>query len=441
MKNLYPKILIFSQPFSTLSGGGITLTNLYSEWPEDKLAVISYPHMLSQISTEHCKTYYQLGYEELHWTFPFSLIKEKHRSGLINAIPIEAGPSKKTSNSIRNIISTSLLNPLLKWLGLVHAISILQISDRMAAWLDKYAPDLLYFQISNRESIRFALELIEFLKIPSVIHMMDDWPSTLCSKCVLKFYWGTKIDKEFRRLLNKVDLHLSICDEMSSEYNGRYGHHFIPFHNTIDLGKWSTFIRKDISPNNGSKIILFSGRIGTGIKQSLFELADAVDKVRARGIDARLHIQSPKIDSSLAGKLNQYNSVVINPIIEYSDIPRLYATADILVIANDFSQSGVQFLRYSMPTKAPEYLISGTPILVYASSETALYKLFHSNKLGHCVVSQEQEELSAGIKLLLSDLEYRKTLSKNAVAFAVENFDSRKVRSQFQNLLKETAQK
>lgn len=441
MKNLYPKILIFSQPFNTLSGGGITLTNLYSEWPKDKLAVVSYPYMLSQISTENCETYYQIGFEELHWIFPFSLIKKKYKSGLINTIPIEFGLPEKNNNSTRSKISTSMLNPLLKWMGLVHAISILHISDSLAAWLKKFAPDILYFQISNRESIRFAIDLIDHLKIPSVIHMMDDWPSTLCSKCVLKFYWGKKIDREFRQLLNKVDLHLSICDEMSAEYNRRYSHPFISFHNTIDLEKWSPSIRKDSSPNAGVKIILFSGRIGTGIKQSLFELADAVDRVRVGGIDARLHIQSPNIDPILADKLNQHISVVINPVIEYSEIPRLYANADILVIANDFSQSGIRFLRYSMPTKAPEYLISGTPILVYASSETALYKLFHNNKLGHCVVNQEPEELSSGIKLLLSDIEYRKTLSNNAVAFAVENFNSRKVRSQFQNLLKETGQK
>lgn len=92
-----------------------------------------------------------------------------------------------------------------------------------------------------------------------------------------------------------------------------------------------------------------------------------------------------------------------------------------------------------MPTKAPEYMISGTPVLVYASSETALYKLFNENVCGHCVTIQNSIELANAVKLLLEDLDYRKTLSRNAVAYAMKHFDSRKVREMFQKLLIQTA--
>ena len=110
--------------------------------------------------------------------------------------------------------------------------------------------------------------------------------------------------------------------------------------------------------------------------------------------------------------------------------------ADILVIANDFHPKGIKFLKYSMPTKVPEYMISGTPILVYASPETALFKFFHQNKCGHCVGIQSKEEIVHGIKLLFQDIDYREELSQKAIAFAKEFFDSDIVRQRFHSLLR-----
>jgi hypothetical protein len=35
----FPKVLIFGQPFNNKHGGGITLSNLFSGWDKDKIAV------------------------------------------------------------------------------------------------------------------------------------------------------------------------------------------------------------------------------------------------------------------------------------------------------------------------------------------------------------------------------------------------------------------
>lgn len=435
----YPKILIFSQTFNNFSGGGITLINLFSGWPKERLAVVTYNFMLSGVSTEICDTYYQLGQEEIHWKFPFCLFKPKFKSGLIKGANPSTNPQSLNKRKTRQRWPVYSLNLLIKWLGLDHLLSSISISKCLNSWLLQYKPELLYFQISNRESINFAVNLIQYLYVPSVIHMMDDWPSTIAEEGICKKIWTKKIDKEFRQLLDKIDLHLSICDEMSAEYEKRYGHQFYSFHNTLDVDRWTPYIKKDLNLNKGTKIILFSGRIGKGIEQSLFELAAGVDVLRFEGLDIRLNIQSPRSDPEILDQLRQYESVTINAPIEYDRIPELYSNADILVIANDFSCDGIRFLKYSMPTKAPEYMISGTPILVYASSETVLYKMFHINLCGHCVSKQGPIEIADALRLLFKDISYRQTLSRNAVAYALENFDSKKIRLRFQSLLRKTA--
>ncbi len=432
----YPKILIFSQPFNSYSGGGITLTNLFKGWARENLAVISYPFMLFNISTDPCNTYYQIGQEELHWVFPFSLFKPKYRSGLITSIARNTVPVLVKGRNIRHFCSVFLLNPLISWLGLSHCVSHIHISRRLDKWLSEFNPTILYFQISNRESINFAVELINHLQIPSVLHMMDDWPSSIADGSIFRYYWKGKVARELQQLMDKVDVHLSICDEMSAEYQKRYGFNFHAFHNTIELDRWMRWAKKDLNIHGGTMNVLFSGRIGKGIQQSLVELADAIDTLRRMGFDITLQIQSPRSDPAILDQLKSYECVSINSTAEYERIPEIYSMADILVIANDFHPKGIKFLKYSMPTKVPEYMISGTPILVYASPETALFKFFHQNKCGHCVGIQSKEEIVHGIKLLFQDIDYREELSQKAIAFAKEFFDSDIVRQRFHSLLR-----
>lgn len=438
-KDSYPKILIFSQTFNNFSGGGITLTNLFSGWPKDRIAVISYDFMLVGVSTNICGTYYQLGDKEIHWKFPFSMIKQKPKSGLLN---IEKHADFLVSNGRlkrKQKLPSSFLSQLLRWLGLDHSLSHIYLSDTLSAWLLEYKPELLYFQISNRESVHFSQTLIDYLGIPSVIHMMDDWPSVIADRSISSKYWKNKIYKELKQLMNKIDLHLSICDEMAAEYKMRYGHEFHSFHNTLDLAKWTLYERKDIHLNDGPKILLFSGRIGRGIGQSLIEVAAAVKELTMEGLEIRLHIQSPRSDRGIINQLRKFECVKVNPPIEYDRLPQLYSTADILVIANDFTTNAVRFLKYSMPTKVPEYMISGTPIIVYASSETALYKFFKRNNCGHCVERQNITQIADGLRLLLQDHRYSDKLSRNAIAYANKHFDSVKVRQDFHGLLIESS--
>jgi glycosyltransferase involved in cell wall biosynthesis len=265
--------------------------------------------------------------------------------------------------------------------------------------------------------------------------MMDDWPSIISTKGLFRKFWKKKINNEFRQLLNNVDLHLSICDAMSEEYKLRYGIDFLPFHNTVNPEVWLPFRKTSFELDKIEYIILFSGRIGRGIENSFFEVAAAIESLVRRGQCVKLHIQSPNLEQRILDRLTKFKCVHINPEAEYSLIPKLYSNADILVIANDFNEEGIKFLKFSMPTKAPEYMISGTPVLVYASSETAVSKFFSKNKCGYCVTNQSSEELADAIEYLLSNPDFRKELSENAINYAQDTFSSTKVRAKFKQLL------
>jgi glycosyltransferase involved in cell wall biosynthesis len=432
----FPKVLIFGQPFNNFSGGGITLSNLFKDWPKENIAVTYTGHGLFNVSTDVCDTYYQLGSEEHRWLFPFSLIQRKFKSGIKL---FKEGAAEVSINFIQTGFRYKIVNrifyPALRWFGLFHFVSRISVSKRLRNWLTEFNPQVLYLQVSTREEILFAKDLMRLLKIPSVIHMMDDWPSTISNKGFLKNYWTKKIDREFKELLNQVDIHLSISNAMSVEYMKRYNKHFIAFHNPIETKTWLAYTKTNFILNKDYIKILYSGRISVGITESLLEVASALDSVNNDGLKVKLHIQTFTQEPEILSQLQKYRSVIINPFAKLEQIPKILSEADMLLLANDFNKQGIDYLRLSMPTKASEYMISGTPVLVYSPEETAVSEFFRKNECGICVTKQDKSELISAIQFMINNEECRRKISINAVNYAKEKFDSLKVRREFQGLL------
>jgi glycosyltransferase involved in cell wall biosynthesis len=432
----FKRVLIFGQPFNNFSGGGITLSNLYKGWPRDKIAVTYIGHGLLNVTTDICDTYYQLGNEEHIWKCPFNLIQRRFPSGIKSFAEKKKIPVNSVQKGLRYKLVNSYFYPFLRWMGFYHFITMISISDRFKKWLSEYNPEIIYLQVAERDEIIFSKELISYLNIPAVIHVMDDWPSTISSKGLFKKYWAKKIDKEFKSLLDMVDLHLSISDAMSDEYNKRYSKKFIPFHNPIDVELWKPFIKKDFTINEKYVNILYSGRIGdNGIAESIVEVASAIDSMKDDGANIKLHIQTPTKEKRIIDRLNKFQCIVFNTFAEYNKIPEIFSNADILLLANDFSPHGMKYLKFSMPTKASEYMISGTPVLVYTPAIAAVSQFFSRNECGFCITRQSGADIANAVRYLIENEVYRKKISLNAVNLARERFDANKVRKEFQNLI------
>jgi hydrogenase maturation factor len=87
-----------------------------------------------------------------------------------------------------------------------------------------------------------------------------------------------------------------------------------------------------------------------------------------------------------------------------------------------------------MPTKLPSYLISGSPILVIGSTQTAQVKYADKYKFAHIVNEDSIQNIMNSIKLLISNADYSTNLVKNAYKTASKNHDQKIVRKEFQNL-------
>lgn len=429
-----PRVLIFGQPFNSKYGGGITLSNLFRGWDKDKIAVAAIGHIMYGATADVCNNYFQLGENEYRWAFPFNLLQRKFPSGRMN-LKLKSKHSKsRKKRGIRYALVNQVFYPVLEWLGLFHCLTKILLTPGFKAWIKEFNPDILYLQVSTRDSVLFASQLIDYLKIPSAIHIMDDWPSTISNSGLFKKFWSEKIDREFRELLKRIDLPLSISDAMSVEYYKRYERSFKPFHNPINISRYKKPEATNTKIENRFRV-LYLGRLGIANKATIIHFAAIISGLEIDQLTVEFDIYTSDIDTPAAIKLSRMPSVTVKPAVKHEDVPTLLSSYDTLLLPLDFSKTGLTYARFSIPTKASEYMASGVPILVYASGETAISQFCSYNNCGHCVTDLNPNNMKEAIRLLINNEDYRKEITSNAYAIAREKFDEDIVKREFQRSL------
>lgn len=261
--------------------------------------------------------------------------------------------------------------------------------------------------------------------------MMDDWPSLLKDKGLFKNYWYKKIDREFKILLDKSSLLMGISDDMAKEYKIRYNKNFITFHNPINIDFWKRY-QKSVYELNDAPTILYAGRVGLGIDTSLEIIAKSIQL-----INEELNI-SMKFVLQISEKpiwANNYLCVEHKDFVPYGELPKIFSDADFLILPYDFSEQAIRFVKFSMPTKVPEYMMSGTPIIIFAPPETALVSYAKKYKWAEVVTRNDVIELSNIIKKLIRSKSLRQTLGENGKEIAEERHDACIVSDEFKNLI------
>ncbi|MEO5991597.1 MAG: hypothetical protein ABIP68_08180, partial [Ferruginibacter sp.] len=331
----------------------------------------------------------------------------------------------------------SYFNTLIHLLGLNQYKSRLIVSEQFENWVKDFDPDYIYTQLSNLELIHFVNDLHGKTQIPIAIHIMDDWPITIGKEGILASYWNNKIHDNFRDLVNKSSSFFSISEAMSEEYLLRYSKKFIPFHNPVDIDFWKKDSKNNYEIKDTFKI-LYAGRIGTGIRSCFVDIAIAINNLNKKGYKIELQMQITN-DDPFIKDLSYYECIKFNKMIPYGDLPKKFAEADLLLLPNDFEAEATPFLKYSMPTKASEYMISGTPILLYARLETAITA--HAIKHGWAYIVSERgtEFIENAIVKIIENLEIRRNLGVKAQKFAQKEYDGYHIREQFCKAFKKSS--
>ena len=433
--NALPKVLIVGDTFTNAGGGGVTMTNLFKGWPKDKIAVATTHVALSGL--ESCLVYYRLGYKENKRLWPLNYIQPKYESGPITYSPDDYRPAVITCKGRRSkynpIVKNAVLT-LFQFFGFTFLENRFKVSESFLQWIEEYKPDIIYTQLATYELIKLMQAIKQKTNIPIAIHIMDDWPKTLNKPGVFYYYWKYKLDHELRKLFNKSDIFLSICDAMSKEYIARYKKPFTAFHNPIYIDRWLPSTKQSWVVN-GSFRIVYTGRIGTAVTNAIIQMATVIGSLKAEGENIEFDIYTMDIVNPKLKAIRNIDGINFRDPVPHESYPALLPNYDMAVIPLDFDKDGLRFVQFSMPTKASEYMISGTPVLVYADCRTALSQYAIQEKWGYVVSENDSEALKNAIRKIMKDEQLRERLGKRARNISINNENAETVVKNFRKVL------
>lgn len=426
MTKEFPRVLVIGVSFETTTGSGITLTNQFKNWDYSKLAAAA-ENIYSHESI--CRNNYQLGYSENKRRFPFNLIQKKNTSGRVNFELDGAIPQKK--QTAESYLKKAYLQ-LLHFTGLYHYSRSLLVSEPFKKWILEFRPDYIYSTVNEPEVISFVKEIQKITQAKIITHIWDDLIKNYFNRPGLFYnYRKNHNTKEFIDLLEKSSIRLCISPAMGTEYYKRYGKVFEVFHNCLDFNE-RHFTSKEHYQITDYFTILYAGRIGIGISDCLLDVCEAIEKLGLKKIEFHIQTTSSHI---ILEKLKKYEFVKIRPVVDYDAIPGILANADLLLMPYNFDRDSIESLRLSMPTKIPEYMISGTPILLYADEKMYLTQFARENDIAYVLTNNTVKEIGSAIESLVLNEELRAHLGNNARNYAVNHFSATKVRSDFAELL------
>lgn len=430
------KVLIIGETFHKNSGGGITLCNLFKHWSPENLAVATTPKSILKSDFSVCSNYYRLGEDEDDSCFLFKAFLSKNESGKVSQPPSSSSFNlhKINYNSFYpKTFALNVFNFFVNTLGLNFLCEKYKVSEKFVNWVEEFDPDFIYTQLSTLQLIQFTSDLLKVKNTKLIIHIMDDWPKTITDKCLFrKKYWDKTIESKFQTLLDSSDRLLTISDGMKEEYQKRYGKVSDVFHNPVDVELWLKEKKSSNLEVDQAFKILYTGRIGKANSKSIFLLIKAIEFIRSKGgLNVELYIYS---SDAVYEKTELKDFIQIKKLIPHREMPELLQSVDLLFLPLDFDQRSIRFAKLSMPTKASEYMISGTPILLFAPMETYLYQ--HANKYNWAKVVGEFSlySLTESIIYLINNEKVRRDYAKKAKDFALVNFDSKYVNQKFEEV-------
>jgi glycosyltransferase involved in cell wall biosynthesis len=278
--------------------------------------------------------------------------------------------------------------------------------------------------------------IVERWRLPLAIHIMDDWPSVIYTKGLYAPWLRTRVLREFRGLLDRAAVRMVISGAMAAEYRRRYHYSFVPFHNALDMAEWSAVSRQTWDVGGRVTIRYVGSIVAEAQRDALRDLCGAVAELRGAGIDLTLSVHAPAAQAALLRGWNVPPEVLhLGAPPQASDVPRLLSEADILVLPFNFDDASRQYMRYSMPTKVPAYMISGSPVLVYGPSDLATVAYAAKEGWGLTVSERGGSALTTALRQLASDVPLRERIGRRAIAIARRNHDAASVTQAFKTAL------
>lgn len=428
-----PRVLVVTpNTFNSVSGGGITLSNLFRGWPRGRLAIIHEDGVPGDPSI--CSNEYRLGAEERPFIWPLSLLSRARPNHTR-----EIAQSRETSDPTRrqdgaaSALRARLLGPAGGVVGLAGgAARAVRVTRQLREWLEGFQPQVVYTHLGTLGQMELVSSILEQNGAPLVIHMMDDWPAVMHRRGLLAPWLRRRALAALASLMSRASVRMAISHEMGREYRGRYGYEFSVFHNVVERAAWAGVSREEWSVATPARVVYAGSIVANAQRRALHDVCRAVAGLRASGVAVFIEVHAPADQARHLAEDSTLEDVLrLFPVPTDAELPSLLTQADVLVLPSNFDRFSARYVRLSMPTKVPAYMMSGTPILVHGPSASAVARYALEAAWGWVHGVNDVTSLAAALRHLLSDIATRERLGRCAKEVAEREHDAAVVKPAF----------
>jgi len=420
---VFPKVLIIDN-FNQKDANGITIRNLFLNWPKDKIAVAHKEQsLISEIVVDNIENYYLFGKKEIKYIWPFSLILKIADSKIINSNTLDFSINNLNAVSLKKQLSFKaklfeFFKPVIYYSGLAYYQKKFILSEDLINWINEFNPDYIYSSAGSISSIDFLCKVKKHFRYKLIIHTFDDYIQIHDNTFISK-YLSRIINKKFRKLIELADLCLVISDKMATEYNQRYNKTFFKFHNPIILNNW-----KNSSANDKLDVFTFCyiGKINFDTNSTIGLFINTIEQLKIEGKKVDFHIYSQFTLNYWVSLIDSRVKKYYKGSLNHAEIPNTLSKYDGLLLPLNFEKENQKYLELSLSTKTSEYMISKVPIFLIAPHNFAVSEYLKNNDCAYCI--NKVIDLKRGILDFMIQDELRRNYLEKAYQLALKEHTS-----------------
>ena len=189
-------------------------------------------------------------------------------------------------------------------------------------------------------------------------------------------------------------------------------------YNTTFPGQYEK-LRK-VARSDACRKIVFTGKIYWPQKQAIQNVLRNFSTIDDSNII--FVIYSPDVDEKVKSEFSSDKRIQFK-VAKQKQMPKIQSDADLLLLPFSFKTRGPDIIKTASPSKLTDYLISGSPILIYAPEYSFICKYAKKYQFAHVVSSEDANCLKIGIRKILTNNNYSHSLTKKAKRLFYKNHD------------------
>ena len=431
----WPRVLVIGpEPFNNESGFGITISNLFAEWPKDKLACVHFSDIPPDDTI--CAHHYGLGRHNVEWQLLprfLTLIFRKAKSGE-DADCMGARSSSVVTQSLKKSIGISGLIKRMILRSGAGNLARVRLNAPLKTWVQWFRPEVIYCAVTDLTQIELVLSVAKLTSACVVSHALDDWIMTASQSRNL-FQQAIRQYTHYRliRLYRRSSVCLAIGEAMSRVYQERYGLPFVSFFNCPNASYWARLKIKEWRAQKPFRFVFTGAVYSPGNQTSLIRIAEAVELVTGSNTCTLEIYLAELAQKRLRPFLRGLTSTTLHlPCKDIETVAKLNRDADGLVLTMDFDERLMKSIYLAMPTRLTPFLLSGTPIFAFTPSDTAIGRFLLERKVAYVVDTfLESRILAQRMAEFIENENRRRDIGREAMRVAATEFAGEVVRPRF----------